>query len=159
MITKKSISVKQALVKVQNLCARSEKCKADIRKKLYEWQISSSESEKIIESLVQDKFIDELRYAEYFVRDKFRFNKWGRIKIAYTLKLKQIPQNIIEQALLEIKEEEYRESIKNEIMKKQKNIKDTETYKLKEKLIRFAQSRCYELDISSDIIEKITTEN
>ncbi len=153
MIEKKQIAAKQALVKAQNLCARAEKCKADIRKKLYDWQISSSDVEKIIELLVQDKFIDELRYSEYFVRDKFRFNKWGRIKIAYTLKQKQVPQNIIEQALLEINEDEYRECIKNEIIKKQKSLKNTD--KLKEKLLRFTQSRGYELEISLDIIEKI----
>ncbi len=155
MIDKKQISPKQALIKAQNLCARSEKCKADIRQKLYDWQISSQDINKIIDLLIQEKFIDELRYAEYFVRDKYRFNKWGRIKIAYILKQKQIPPNFINQALHEINEKEYRESIKNEIIKKHKNIKNTEAHKLKEKLLRFSQSRGYELEISLDIIEKI----
>lgn len=155
MIEKKKITPKQALIKAQNLCARSEKSKADIQKKLHDWQIPNADIEKIIELLIQDKFIDELRFAEYFVRDKFRFNKWGRIKITYALKQKQIPQSTINQAMSEINEQEYRENIKHELIKKQKSIKNTDDSKQKEKLIRFAQSRGYEIDISLGIIEKL----
>jgi len=155
MRTKKEISPHDALVKAQNLCAKQEKCKADIRKKLYDWKISSDDIENIINKLVTDKFIDEQRYAEYFVRDKFRFNKWGRIKITFALKQKQIPQDIINFAMQQIDENTYRESLKNELLKKHKSIKDAETYKIKEKLLRFAQSRGYELEISLNEIEQL----
>ena len=157
--TEKQISAKEALVKAQNLCARSEKCKADIRKKLYDWKTSVSDIENIINQLIEDKFIDELRFAEYFVRDKFRFNKWGRIKIEFALKQKQIPSDIIRKALEQIDEEEYHENIKNELLKKQKSIKDKDIYKIKEKLLRFAQSRGYELELSKNMIDNIATEN
>jgi len=155
MRTKKEISPHDALVKAQNLCAKQEKCKADIRKKLYDWKISSDDIENIINKLVTDKFIDEQRYTEYFVRDKFRFNKWGRIKITFALKQKQIPQDIINFAMQQIDENTYRESLKNELLKKHKSIKDAETYKIKEKLLRFAQSRGYELEISLNEIEQL----
>lgn len=152
---KKHISAKEALIKAQNLCANSEKCIFDIRKKLYDWNIAPDDIENIIGLLIADKFIDENRYAEYFVRDKFRFNKWGRIKIEFALKQKQIPFDIIHKALLEIDETEYRKSLQKELIKKQTNIKATTTYKLKEKLLRFAQSRGYEAEISLSEIEKL----
>ncbi len=158
MHLKKHLSAKEALVKAQNLCARQEKCRADIRKKLYDWNIQPDDIENIIDRLIADNFIDEIRYAEYFVRDKFRFNKWGRIKIEFTLKQKQIPSEIIRKALLEINETEYRNSLKSELIKKHKSIKDTEPYKIKEKLLRFAQSRGYELEISLNEIEKLQSD-
>jgi regulatory protein len=159
MYLKKQISAKKALVKAQNLCASQEKCKSDIRKKLYDWNIKPDDIENIIDQLTESKFIDETRYAEYFVRDKFRFNKWGRIKIEFALKQKQIPQEIIRKALSEINETEYCESLKNELIKKHKSIKDTEPYKIKEKLLRFAQSRGYEPEISLREIEKLQSDN
>ena len=155
MYPKKEISSKDALIKAQKLCARQEKCKSDIRKKLYDWKVPAETIESIINKLVDEKFIDEKRYAEYFVRDKFRFNKWGRIKIAYALKQKQIHQSIIDSALKEINDKEYRETLKNELQKKRKTLKDSETFKIKEKLLRFAQSKGYEPEIIFDLIDKV----
>ena len=77
---------KEALSKVRSLCARQEQCRQDILLKLFKWEISVSDSEQILETLEQEGFIDHLRYARSFTVDKFKFNKWGRIKIRWMLR-------------------------------------------------------------------------
>ncbi|NOZ34188.1 MAG: hypothetical protein GXO80_02695 [Chlorobi bacterium] len=77
----KYITYQKALNKAMYLCSKAEKCKSDIRKKLYEWKANPDEYDNIINQLEEQKFIDEVRFVKYYVRDKFEFNKWGKIKI------------------------------------------------------------------------------
>ena len=93
------LSYTDALKKAQEYCAKEEKCRADVNRKLREWGADSENYEKIIEALVNDDFINEQRYAQFFAHDKFKFNKWGKIKIAYELRLKKIPITIINSAI------------------------------------------------------------
>ena len=155
---KKTISIKEAIFKAQNLCAGQEKCIFDIRKKLFEWKLPNTDHENIINQLLKDKFIDEQRYALFFAKEKFNFNKWGKIKIEYTLKQKNIPYEYIKNALDEIPEMEYDKLLENELIKKLKTIKDKDEYTIKSKLVRFATSRGFEngkvFDMVSEIIEK-----
>jgi len=154
----KSISLKEAIVKAQNICAEQEKCEYDIRKKLYDWKLPLTDHDAIIESLLKDNFIDEKRYAQFYAKDKFYFNKWGKIKIEYTLKQKNISSENINNALAEIPEIDYHNLLENELIKKIKTLKDKDEYTIKSKLIRFAISRGFEngkiFDMVSTIIEK-----
>nr|WP_320118062.1 regulatory protein RecX [uncultured Marinifilum sp.] len=151
----KIISAKEALSKVQFICSRQEKCCSDIRKKLQTWNIEKQDRDEIIDSLIDDKFIDEQRYTNFYVRDKFRFNRWGRIKISYHLKQKQIPERIINEALDQIKEDDYKDSLSDLLTAKLKSLKDDDPYQLKSKLFRFAQSRGFESQISLQFIDKL----
>ena len=154
----KYITKQEALVKAQNMCAYQEKCEYDIRKKLYDWKAKPEDFDDIINQLIQDKFIDEQRYAISFVKEKFRFNKWGKIKIEYTLKQKNIPSKLINKALNEINEIDYNSVLEKELLKKLISIKDTDEYTIKSKLSRFAISKGFEngkvFDMISAILEK-----
>ncbi len=158
MRSKKEISKKEALVKAQNLCAEKEKCVFDIRQKLFDWKLKTEEHDWVIDQLIDDKFIDEERYARFFAKDKFRYNKWGKLKIEFALKQKQISSQIIKGALKEIPDEEYESLLETELIKKLKSLKDTDEYTIKSKLARFASSRGFEtgkvFDMISEIIEK-----
>ncbi len=156
-MAKKYIDKKEALSKAQAACARGEKCKSDISKKLFDWGIYSDESEEILNSLVDDKFIDESRYTSYYVNDKFKFNKWGKRKITFMLKQKRIPENLIYDALDKIDEEKYFATIEAEMTKKLKTIKADNDFDRKSKLIRFAESKGYELDISLKVAERLVS--
>lgn len=135
------------------LCSKGEKCKSDIRKKLYDWKAKPEEFDRIIGELVKQQFIDEERYTNYYVKDKFRFNKWGRIKIKAMLFQKQIPENLILEALGKIKEEDYIEMLINVIKDKQKNIRETDTYKKKVRLLQFASGRGFEPNLILKVLE------
>ena len=80
-------------------CSTAERCIQDVQKKIKAAGLSQEEGERIIARLLQEKFIDEHRFARYFVNDKLRFNKWGRIKIAYELQKRNIPAPIRSEAL------------------------------------------------------------
>ena len=137
----------EALEKARYLCSREEKCRSDIERKLAQWNVKEPDRDNIIEQLIEDKFIDEQRYANAFVRGKMRQNKWGKIKISYHLKMKNIPAEKIEQALITIDEEEYHKLIRDELMKKKHSIRESEPYKLKAKLVRYGLSKGYEQEI------------
>jgi regulatory protein len=155
----KQISPEKALAKAQNICAKQEKCKADIRKKLYEWKTPAEDIENILDKLVDDKFIDENRYTGYFVRDRYKLNKWGRIKIVYSLKQKQIAQSIIDKAISTINEDEYEEILHEELKKKLRSLKNEEKHKLKEKLLRFSTGRGYETELSLTQISRLLNDS
>jgi regulatory protein len=149
------IDKQSALKKAQNICAKQEKCKADIRQKLYEWKLETSDHSWVLEHLEKDKFIDETRYTGFYVRDKFKFNKWGKIKIEFELRAKQIAPEIIKEAFETIDDEDYKNTCKNLLYQKLKSLKDEEPSKLKEKMLRFGYSRGFDQDLIFKITEKL----
>ena len=103
----KTLTPPEALHRAAALCSASEHCIADIRQKLTRWGIGNNDAQSIVDRLVQERFIDENRYAVAFAKDKFRFSGWGRIKIRYTLQQKQISDSDIAEALAVIDEGQY----------------------------------------------------
>lgn len=144
-----------ALNKAMALCASREYCSNDIRNKLNSWGLSSSDSARVINKLIGEKFLDDKRYAEAFVKDRYRQNKWGRIKIAAQLKVKGIEQNLIDEALSVLDEDEYKQSIKELLISHRRHIKAKNQYDLKGKLMRFGLSKGFESHILYDIINEL----
>ena len=155
----KFISKKTALVKAQNLCANQEKCEFDIRKKLKDWKAKPEDFDEIIELLKKEQFIDEQRYAISYAKEKYIFNKWGKIKIEFTLKQKNIPYNFIQKAFQEIDENKYEKILENELIKKFKSLKDTDEYTIKSKLVRYGLSKGFENGKVFDIVSTILKNN
>lgn len=150
----KQISYEKALSKAMYLCSKAEKCKSDIRKKLFDWKANPVEHDKIISELEKQQFIDEERFAKFYVRDKFKFNNWGKIKIKAMLFQKQIPEKIINDAIEQITEKDYLNTLTNILKNKEKQIKETDIYKKKNKLLKFASSKGFEPNLILHIIDK-----
>ncbi len=146
---------KEAFAKVAAVCARQEKCIFDIQKKLKDWEISSSDITAIIDQLIKEKFIDEERFVRVYVKDKFLFNSWGKIKIRYQLKAKNIYGNLVESALGEIDEEQYYNRLLDLLSKKNDKIKESDVYKKKASLVRFAASRGFEPHLIYNAIDDL----
>src|SRR5690554_3230666 len=91
------------------LCSRSEQCSTDIHKKITVAGLSNEEADEIIEKLKAEKFIDDVRYIRSYVSDKFKFNKWGKVKIRHYLKMKSFPDELIQTGLDEIDAGKYHE--------------------------------------------------
>ena len=98
----------EILYKLAAKCSTSEQCLSDIEGKLAKYDLPEEEKTRILRHLVEEKYVDDGRYAEAFVRDKYRFNKWGRIKIAQGLRMKHIDSETINIAMKAIDETEYR---------------------------------------------------
>ena len=143
---------KAALSRAMALCSKSEYCISDIQAKLNKWGIGEKEAGKIVSALVKERFLDEKRYAGIFVRDKLKFNKWGKIKIAAHLRMKNIPSGIIKEALESIDNEQYVGMLKNLLSEHRRHIKAKNQYDLKGKLLRYGQSKGFENGLLFDLI-------
>ncbi|MFA9390768.1 MAG: regulatory protein RecX [Prolixibacteraceae bacterium] len=146
---------KRALSKCMAICSKAEKCVSEIQKKLDVWEIESSGAQEIIDQLIKEKFIDESRFARYYTRDKYRFNHWGKIKIAFQLKMKAIPKSTIDEALGEIDEEEYQNILTKLLQDKARKTKFESEYERNGKLVRFAQGRGFEYELISKLLKEV----
>lgn len=144
----------KAKAKLARLCSVKEICRYDVIEKLHKWEIYD-EAEEIADWLEDEKFIDDNRFARFYVRDKYRFNKWGRIKISYHLKHKHIASGIIQEAFEEIDEEEYKDILATLISQKYNSLKDEDLIQKKAKLVRYAQGKGFEADLIFRNIESI----
>jgi regulatory protein len=145
----------QALLKARKICASKETTVSDIHHKLHDWGVTEPDSAKIIQNLLEEKFIDEQRYAIAAVKDKFRFNKWGSYKIKQFLRQKGIPDPVINEALQSIDGGDNHDMLEKLILSKFKTLKGGNTRENKFKLLRFAQSKGFESDTAMEIIEKL----
>jgi regulatory protein len=143
---------KTALTKAMSLCSQREYCKADIVEKLEKWGVSQPDAMKIISVLVNENFLNETRFATAFAKDKFNYNKWGRIKISYHLKYKQISAASIKTALESIDDDLYISTLRSMIDAHKRSVKAKNQYDLKSKLFRFAQSRGFETSLIYDLL-------
>ena len=134
----------EILYKLAARCSTSEQCLSDVEAKLKRYDLSEEERTRILQHLVEEKYIDDKRYAEAFVRDKYRFNKWGRIKIAQGLRMKGIDNGSVNEAMGVIDETEYLHILRELIKAKRKSIRGKSDYEVNGKLIRFAIGRGFE---------------
>jgi len=132
---------KTAYNKTTSLCARREYCSGDIIKKLKSWEVPDEIITKVIGQLKEEKFIDDTRYARFFVRDKAKFNRWGEQKIVWAMRQKSISQEIIQDALNQLDQEELQNTLLQLLKGKNRQIKEDNPYKRKAALIRFATGR------------------
>ena len=140
-----NITETEALNKVAAYCSAAEHCRAEISEKLQGWRLPYDAIDRILKRLVDEKYIDEERFCRAFVNDKYRFAKWGKVKIAQALQLKKVPYNTCRQFLNEIDEEEYLSILDGLLTAKRKSIHAENEYELNGKLKRFALSRGFEM--------------
>ena len=138
------MSYDEVLYKLAAKCSVSEQCLSDIEAKLAKYDLTEEEKTRILRHLVEEKYIDDGRYAEAYVRDKYRFNKWGRIKIAQGLRIKDIDRETINTAMEAIDEAEYLNILHSLIQSKRRSTKGKNDYEVNGKLIRFAIGRGFE---------------
>ena len=143
---KKEMSENEARFKAEAYCSMAEHCRAEVMEKLYQWGVPPVWMDGILNHLEQEGYIDSLRYAKAFVRDKYRFNQWGRIKITQSLRQKHLASTDIVVAMEEIDEEEYFSVLEYLIARKLPSIKAKNSFERNGKLVRFAASRGYEMD-------------
>ena len=129
------------------VCAQAEHCEQEMRDKMKRWGVSPEAQNRVIERLTRERYIDNERYARAFVKDKIRYNKWGRRKVQQALWMKRIDDDIQRRVLDEIDEKEYLDVLIPLLKQKRKTIKAQNDYELNQKLVRFALSRGFDFGI------------
>ena len=136
-------------------CSQSERCLFDVRNKFQDENLSEEAEKRIIDKLVRDKFIDEKRFARSFVHDKFRFNHWGRVKIAYELKVRGVPPEVYSEAIETIDEDEYFTVLTEILTNKKRTLKGRSRQDIFQKLCRFAVARGFEMPLIVNTLKKM----
>ena len=153
------VAPEKAKIKLEEMCARAEHCTHELRQKLWQWGVGQEDADAIIDSLVSRRFVNDARFAKVFVRDKYRFNRWGRMKIRMEMRLKRIPDQIINDALEEIDEDIYLEGLEQFLRSRLRAVAKEEDRRVAyQKLMRSAASRGFEMDFSAKIIKKLFAE-
>ena len=111
------------------------------------WEMAPEVQERVIARLIKERFIDDERYARAFVKDKIRYNKWGRRKVQQGLWMKRINDDIQQRVLNEVDDKEYLAVLKPLLKQKAKSIKAESDYERNQKLVRFAFGRGFTYDI------------
>lgn len=152
----KELTEKELINKAEAYCSSVEICPSDMEMKLKGWGASPEVTAAVMSHLFKEKYLDTIRFCRAYVRDKYRFNQWGRVKIVQSLRIKGLSSDEINAGLEEIDEDEYCGILNRLLTQKQKTIKASSDYERDTKLIRFAVSRGFTVQevmrfIKSDI--------
>ena len=145
----------QIIAKLSASCARAEHCLDDMRRKMERWQVENDVQEEVLQYLVKEKYIDESRYARFFINDKIKYNRWGRKKVEQALFYKHIPREVYEPLLDDIVDNDYEEILQPLLRTKEKNIKYANDYEKRMKLIRFAMGRGYSYEQAESCLKNL----
>ena len=123
------------------------------------WGVADDAARKVLSRLQSERFIDDGRYAEAFVRDKLNLSGWGAFKIKSALRAKGVSKEIVEEVVSPMLEQTDMAERLEEIMRRRmRTLKYSSAYEAKTKLIRFAAGRGYDLDEAIECASKIVEE-
>ncbi|GAA3600294.1 regulatory protein RecX [Flavivirga amylovorans] len=146
-LSKKTYTVQEATKKLEHYCAYQERCHQEVRQKLTNMHMIPEAIDMIIVHLLEHNFLNEERFAKAFVSGKLKIKHWGRRRLTYELKKKDVVKVNINQALSEIGNEEYIEVFNDLAEKKANSIKETNKFKRRKKLIDFLIYKGWESDL------------
>ena len=149
----------KALSRAATLCSRSEQCESDVRAKLATWLDLPEQADEIIAHLKREGFINEQRYANAYVHDKFLYNGWGRLKLRAMLRGKGFADDAIAQAMEQINDDDYHDMLIRLLQGKWRNVKSRERQLARAAMLRFAASRGFEADLSYRCTDEVMSNN
>ena len=149
----KPLTPDQVLDKMAKYCAYQERCVKDVRDKLKTFDISQKEKDEILDYLLDNRFVDDERFAKSFVRGKINQSGWGVNKIRFHLIQKGIDKEIIDEALGQTDKETYRQRLIDILKTKSKTVKAANDFEKKRKLAAYAMQKGFEGNLVWDILK------
>lgn len=150
---KKPITEQEALQKLSALCARAEHSSGEMLEKMRRWQLSEDARERVLDRLIDEKFVDDERFARLFVREKIRFDRWGRRKIEQALYQKGVASDISRRVLDEVDDEAYVAELKKLIAAKRRSVQAESDYEMRAKLTKYALGRGFDYNVIRQCID------
>lgn len=152
---RRQLTPEAALEQLRSYCAYQDRCHEEVRTRLLEYQVYGDDLEQIIAELIEERFLDEERFAKSYARGKFRIKKWGKLKIQRELKSKRISEYCIKKGMAEIDLEDYYTTLKELVQKKDGTLRETDYYKRRQKLTEYAMRRGFEYDLISEAVREV----
>ena len=144
---KKQLTKEQALQKLKHYCAYQERCHSEVKDKLYDLGVRRKEHDEIIAALIEENYLNEERFAMAYAGGKWRIKRWGRIKIKYELKQKQVSEYSIKKALKQIDEKEYMNVVSKLAKEKYAALKEEQHLVRKKKTMDYLVQKGFEADL------------
>lgn len=141
---KKHLTKEQALQKIKHYCAYQERCHSEVKEKLYALGVWKKDQDEIMASLIEENYLNEERFAIAFAGGKWRVKQWGRVKIKYELKQKQVSEYCIKKAMKEIPDEEYLAVLNKLAKEKYAALKDEQYLIRKKKVLDYLIGKGFE---------------
>lgn len=150
------IGEEKALQKIRHFCAYQERCHREVKDKLFEFGMKSDQADAMISKLIEEKYLDEERYAVAYAGGKFRMKQWGKVKIRYELKNNQVSEYCIKKALATIDEEEYYQTLKKLFNSKLKSLSSEKSILGKKRKIQaYLLQKGFESSLIGDLLREI----
>jgi len=143
-LIRKQLSKEQALQKLKHYCGYQDRSHSEVKEKLYSLGVWKKDHDEIMAALIEENYLNEERFALAFAGGKFRMKKWGRVKIKYELKQRQVSEYTIKKALKQIDEEEYMTSLKKLAEDRYASLKGEQYLVRKKKTIDYLMQKGYE---------------
>lgn len=153
MLQRKFFTKEQALPKLKHYCSYQERCHSEVVTKLYELGVKKKDHDELIATLIEEKFLDEERFAISFAGGKFRLKRWGRVKIKYALKQKQVSEYSIKKALDQIDKQEYFSSLEKLALEKYESLAGETTLLRKKKTLEHLLLKGYEPALINEVLQ------
>lgn len=151
---KKHLTKEQALQKLKHYCAYQERCHSEVKEKLFNLGVWKKEHDEIISTLIEENYLNEERFAIAFAGGKWRVKQWGRVKIKYELKQKQVSEYCIKKALQQISQEEYLAVLKKLADEKYASLKAEQYLVRKKKTMDYLLNKGFEMDLVRGLVGK-----
>ncbi len=152
---KKPLTREQALQKIKHYCAYQERSHSEVKEKLYALGAWKKDHDEIIATLIEENYLNEERFAIAFAGGRWRIKQWGRVKIMYELKQKQVSAYCIKKALGQIDEDEYAKVLNNLAKEKYLALKSDQYLVRKKKTMTYLLQKGFEPDLVRSALEKI----
>jgi len=156
VLYKKHLTKEQALQKLKHYCGYQERSHSEVKQKLYDLGIRKNDHDEIISTLIEENYLNEERFAIAFARGKFRMKQWGRVKIKYELKQKQVSEYCIKKALAQIDEDEYLKVLDELVRERYGSLKKEQWLVRKKKTMDHLVHKGYELTLITDCLNTIS---
>ena len=147
------LSPVEVLDKMVKYCAYQERCVKEVRDKLKTYGLTEEENSKIIDYLLDNRFVNDERFAKIYVQSKSNQNDWGTNKIRFHLIQKGIAKEIIDAALGQTNEDEYRQRLIDILNTKAKTVKAQNDFEKKRKLAAYAMQKGYESALVWEVLK------
>lgn len=145
----------EALAALMRLCARAEKSSGDALRLMRTWGVPENARQGVLQKLLDQRFIDDARYADAFVREKIRLSGWGAHKIRAALRRKGIAPGLIDAALAVCDPTEHAARLRTQLVRKLRTVRYTTPYDLKAKLLRYGLSLGYDYPVVADAVAEL----
>lgn len=154
-MNEKIYDLKIIKVRIRHYCAITDRCQYQVKGKLKSYGLSDALSDDLLIELIQDKFVDEERFARSFCSGKFKIKRWGRKKIAFELSKLKVPKSCVELGMQEINDTDYEEMLKYLAIKKMDSIKGENLFVRKKKVVDYLLRKGYESESVWSFVHKL----